>query len=51
MDFTIELRFDFSGSEDEARRAGDEAARTLSSRAAFGHTRITAIFDENWEEI
>ena len=51
MNYRIEIRFDFTGTEEEARKAASQAALHLSSRIAFGPAEVSAIFNEDWEEI
>lgn len=43
----IEIRFDFTGTEAEARRA----AAVTASRTEGTNGEVTAIFDENWNEV
>lgn len=50
QNYRIEIRFDFTGTEAEAREAARKASLELSRHGNFG-AEVTAIFDEEWEEI
>lgn len=44
MNWRIEVRFDFTGTKEEAERAAHEAANKVDGE-------VTAIFDEDWDEV
>lgn len=46
----IEIRFDFTGTKVDAQQRGQDAALSLMREGAHG-AEVTAIFDENWNEV
>lgn len=46
----IEVRFDFTGTKAQVQQRGQDAALQLMREGAHG-AEVTAIFDENWNEV
>lgn len=51
MMYRIEIRMDYEGTEDHARSVAAHAANVLSNIEALTGVEVTAIFDEDWEEL